>query len=105
MGLGIFDVGHRSKPEVLVNEPLYHWIPLGKGNVHLDSALAVTQVVGFLLGLAVDVGEKGRQVVVGHVLEGELPKLLVLVGVVFGVVAGVLVAATVAQPYIEALVG
>jgi hypothetical protein len=61
--------------------------------------------VDLLAGLLVDVGEDGGKVVVGHVLEGELPELLPLVGVVLDVLPGVLVASAVAQPHVVALVG
>ncbi len=103
--LGILDEGNRAESKVFVHEVLHNRVSLAECNVHLDGALAVANVMSLLLGDAVDIGEEGRQVVVGHVLEGELPELLVLVWVVFGVVPGVLVASAVAQPDIVALIG
>ena len=47
--------------------------------MHLDCALAVAEVVHLLLSQAVDVAEYRREIVVGHVLEGEFPELLILV--------------------------
>ena len=71
----------------------------------MDAALAVSDIVDFLFSFFIDVGEEGRQVVVGHVLEGELPKLLVFVRVVLGVITRVLVAAAVAHPDVKSFVG
>jgi hypothetical protein len=73
--------------------------------MHLDGSLTVADVTHLLLGDSVDIFEDGGDVVVSHVLEGELPKLLVFIGIVFGVVPGVLIAATVAQPHVVASVG
>ena len=51
--------------------------------MHLHGALTVSNVVQFLVGDLVDVGEDCGEVVIGHVLEGELPKLFTFVGIVF----------------------
>jgi hypothetical protein len=55
--------------------------------MHLNGALAVTDVMWLLVGHFVHVGEKSGQVVICHVLEGEFPKLFIFVRVVFGVVS------------------
>lgn len=55
--------------------------------MHLDGALAVSDVVNFLIGDLIDVCEDGRKVIVGHMLEGELPKLFSFVRVVFGMIS------------------
>ena len=94
----MLEVGNGSKGKVLVDECLHNWVAFAEGDVHLHGALAVTDVVDFLGGDFIDVGEEGRQIVVGHVLEGEFPKLFVFVRVVLGVVTGVFVSAVVAQP-------
>lgn len=57
-----------------------------------------------LLRDIVDIGEQCRQVVIGHMLEGKLPKLFVLVWVVLRMVPRVLVSSAVAQPHIVSLV-
>lgn len=72
--------------------------------MHLDGALRVANVMRLLLRDVVDVGEKCRQVVVCHMLEGKLPKLFVLVWVVLGMVPGMLVSSAVAQPHVVSLV-
>jgi hypothetical protein len=58
--------------------------------------LAVAHVVWFLVGEVVDIGEERWEVVVCHVLEGELPELCIGIWVEFTVVAGVFVASAVA---------
>ena len=68
--------------------------------MHLDGSLAVADVTHLLLGDSVHIFEDGGDVVVSHVLEGKLPKLLIFIRIVFGVVPGVLIASTVAQPHI-----
>lgn len=73
--------------------------------MHLHAALAVTYVAHLLACDFIDVGEEGREVEIGHMLETEFPEQFVFVWVVFGVVAGVLVAAVVAQPHVEPSVG
>jgi hypothetical protein len=105
MGFGVFDVGDWSEGEVLVDKTLNNGVSFAEGDVHLDAALAVAHIVRFLVGELVDVGEEGGEVVVSHVLEGELPELLVLVRVVLGVVPGMFVPPAVAQPDIVAFVG
>lgn len=72
--------------------------------MHLHGALAVAQIANLLFGDLIDVCEDGGEVVICHVLEGKLPKLLVFVGVELGVVAGVLVASAVSQPHVVPLV-
>jgi hypothetical protein len=74
-------------------------------DVHLDGPLTVSDVVYFLVCELVDEGEDRRQIVVCHVLEGEIPELLAFVGVERGVVAAVFVAPTVPQPDVVALIG
>ena len=80
-------------------------VSLAEGDVHLDGALGVPDVVNFLAGLLEEVAEDGRKVVVGHVLEGELPKLLAFVRIVLDVLPGVLVAPAVPQPHVETSIG
>lgn len=73
--------------------------------MHLHGSLTVPDVTHLLLGDSIDILENGGDVVVSHVLEGELPKLLIFIRIVFGVVPGVLIAATVAQPHVVPSVG
>lgn len=99
-GILIGNVSHWAKTKIFVHVGLHHAVSLGEGDVHLDGALAVPQVVQLLVGGCVDVGENCRQIVVSHVLESELPKLLVFVGVVLHVLARVFVASAVPHPHI-----
>ena len=64
--------------------------------MHLHGSLTVADVVNFLMGQLVDVGEDGRKVVVSHMLEGEIPKFLILIGVVLGVVPRMFVSSAIA---------
>lgn len=72
--------------------------------MHLHGALAVAQIAYLLLCHLINVSEDGGEVVICHMLEGKLPKLLVFVGVELGMVAGVFVASAVAQPHVVPLV-
>lgn len=105
MRLGVLDVGNWPEAEVLVDEGLNDCVSLAKRDVHLNGALRVANVMRFLLGDVVDIGEERGQIIVCHMLESELPELLALVGVVLCVVSGVLVSSAVSQPDIVALVG
>lgn len=73
--------------------------------MHLHSSLAVSSIANLLFGDSVDIGEDGGEIVVCHMLEGELPKLLIFVWIVFGVISGVFISATVAYPHIVASIG
>lgn len=66
--------------------------------MHLDTSLAVSYVMRLLVSDFVDVGEESREVVVSHVLEGEFPKLLIFVRIIFGMIPGVFVSSAVAKP-------
>lgn len=66
--------------------------------MHLDASLAVSYVMRFLIGNFVDIGEESREIMVSHVLEGEFPKLLIFVGIVFGMIPRVFVSSAVAEP-------
>lgn len=68
--------------------------------MHLNGALTMANVVQFLLGDIVYIGEDSRKIIVGHMLEGELPKLFVFIGIVFGVVSRVFVTSAVTKPNI-----
>lgn len=104
MRLSIFDIGYRSEGKVLIDECFYNRVPLAEGHVHLDRALAVPDVMEFLFCDIVYIGEDSWEIVVSHMLEGELPELFVFVWVVLGVISRVLVAPAVSQPDIVALV-
>lgn len=101
----MLDVGDWSECEVFVDDVFDDGVALAEGDVHLDGALTVTDIVHFLFGAFVDVLEDGREVEISHVLKSELPEFFVLVGVVLGVIAGVLVASAVAKPDVVTLVG
>lgn len=105
MRLSIFDKCDWAKSKVFIHEGLHNWVSLGQGNMHLNGALAVPNVMSLLFCYAVHVGEEGREVVVSHMLESEFPKLFVFVGVVFGMVSRVLVTSAVSQPNIIAFIG
>lgn len=94
-----------SKAKIFINKRFNDCVSLAKSNMHLHGALTVANIAHLLLGLAVDIGEYGWQIIVSHVLEGKFPKLLVLVRIVLSVVPGVFVASAIAQPHIVALVG
>ena len=101
----MLDVGDWSECEVFVDDVFDDGVALAEGDVHLDGALTMTDVMYFLFGAFVDVLEDSRKVKVSHVLESELPELFVLVRVILGMVARVLVASAVAKPDVVTLVG
>ena len=101
----VFDIGDRSKSKILINIFLNNGISLAEGYMHLHGALTVSNVVQFLVGDLVDVGEDCGEVVIGHVLEGELPKLFTFVGIVFYVFSWMFITSAVAQPYIVTFIG
>ncbi len=72
--------------------------------MHLHGSLTVANVANLLPGDSVDIFEDSREVVIGHVLVGEFPKLLIFIRIVSGVVAGVFIATTIAQPHVVSLV-
>ena len=104
LGTGMLDEHHRPEAEVLIQQSLDDGVAFAEGDMHLHGALAVAQIANLLFGDLIDVCEDGGEVVICHVLEGKLPKLLVFVGVELGVVAGVLVASAVSQPHVVPLV-
>lgn len=53
------DVGDWTKPEVFVHHVLDVGLALSEGNMHLNGALAVADVVQFLFCFCVDVSEHG----------------------------------------------
>jgi hypothetical protein len=66
--------------------------------MHLYRSLTVPNIADLLLGDSVDIGEDGGEVIFCHMLEGELPKLLIFVWIVFGVISGVFISPTVTYP-------
>jgi len=105
MRLLMGDIGHWSKSKVLINKRLDYLVIFTKGNMHLYGTLRMAKIIDFLLCLFSNVAEGCRQIIIGHMLESERPKLFVFVGVEFGVVARVLVTTTVAHPHVETFVG
>lgn len=87
MRLCILDIGYWPEGKVLIDECFDNWIPFAECDVHLNGALTVPNVMNFLFGDVVYVGENSWQIVVCHMLEGELPELLVLVWIVLGVIS------------------
>lgn len=73
--------------------------------MHDDGPLAVAQIVDILSSHTVDVSEHSRKIVVGHVLEGKLPKLFALIGVQLHIFSRMLVSSAVAQPDVKTQVG
>jgi hypothetical protein len=104
MRFSVLDIGDWSKTEVFVNERLYHRVAFAECNVHLNCALTMPNVMRFLFGDVVHVGEEGGKIVVCHVLESELPKLLVLVRIILCMIAGVFITSTVSKPDIVPLI-
>lgn len=98
-------IHNRPKPEILPHECLNSRSLFGKCNVHLNSALTVSDVVNLLLDYVIDISEGCRKVEVSHILEGKLPEFCVLIGIESDMLSGVFVASAVAQPDIIALVG
>lgn len=105
MGFLVADVGDWAETEILVQIILYSFVSLTEGDMHLDCALAMPYIVYFLTSPVVDVPKKCRKIVIGHVLEGKLPKFLIFIRVVLDMPTRVLVASTVAQPHIIACIG
>ena len=83
----MFDIGDRPEAEILVDDGLNNRVSFAESDMHLYGALAMPDIVHLLFGVLVDIAEDGGQIVVGHMLEGELPELFIFVGVVLGVVA------------------
>jgi hypothetical protein len=105
MRLCILNKGNWAKPEIFIHKALHNWVSLAQGNVHLDCALTVPNIMNLLLGYTVHVSKDGRQVIVRHMLVGELPKLFILVRVVFGMVSRMFVTSAISQPNIIAPIG
>jgi hypothetical protein len=62
-------------------------------------------VVRLLFGDVVHISEESGKIIVGHILERKLPKVLVFVRIVFGVISGMFVSSTVSHPNIIAAIG
>ena len=103
--MGVFDSGYRSESEIFVDQILHNRVVFAQCDMHLHGSLTVPNVVNFLVGQLVDVGEDGRKVKVSHMLEGKIPKFLIFVRIVLGVVPRMFVSSAIAKPNIVALVG
>lgn len=105
MRLWILYISDRSECKVFVQKLLDHSILLRQSDEHLNSSLAVTNVMHFLRCLVVDVSKNCREIKVSHMLESELPELFIFVWVIFGVVSWMFVSSTITEPDIISSVG
>jgi len=55
--------------------------------MHLNSSLAVANIMWFLFSSIVYKREESRKIIVSHMLESKFPKLFIFIGIVFGVIA------------------
>lgn len=105
MGLLVVDVGHRAETEVFVDQAFHDGVVFGQGDVHLDGALRMPDVVNFLLGLVRDISECRRDIIIRHILECKFPEGRILLRIIFGVIQGVFIPSAIAQPHIISMIG
>jgi hypothetical protein len=82
----MLDVGNRTKSEVFIDQTFDYWVVFGEGDVHLNGALRVADVIYFLLGLVGNVTKRSWDIIVRHVLKCKCPKFGILLRVVFSMI-------------------
>ena len=97
-------VRHRPEPKVLIQQRFHHGVVHRQGNMHLYRPLRMPDITHLPPCLPIHVPNTSRHIVLTHVLESELPKLLVL-GLQPDVVERMFVAAAVAEPHVVPGVG
>jgi hypothetical protein len=104
MRFSIFDISYRSKCKIFIKDTLNNLVAFAKSDMHLNASLTMSYVVDLLVSHIVNISEKGREVVVSHMLEGEFPKLFVFVRIKSCMITRVLIASTVSCPDIISFV-
>ena len=100
----IFDIGNRPKGKIFIDKMLNNFVVFAQSDVHLNSSLTMAYVVHFLVAYFVDVVEESWKVIIGHVLECELPKLFAFIWVEFGMISRMFVTSAISKPNIISLI-